>query len=166
MKAIQFARFGGAEVLEYVDIDRPVPKADQILIEVSASAVNFPDIRERSGIYQRAETHVGGVMLPHVTGLQAVGRVVQTGTDADTRLLGCKVVALLPEKGGYAQYVAAPEALAVVLPEEKRKTISSHRCLARVSQRTLRSTHQPRSSRVKQCWFRVRQEESEASRSR
>lgn len=118
MKAIQFARFGGAEVLEYVDIDRPVPKADQILIEVSASAVNFPDIRERSGIYQRAETHVGGVMLPHVTGLQAVGRVVQTGTDADTGLLGCKVVALLPEKGGYAQYVAAPEALAVVLPEE------------------------------------------------
>jgi NADPH2:quinone reductase len=118
MKAIQFARFGGAEVLQYVDIDRPVPKADQILIEVSASAVNFPDIRERSGVYQRAETRVGGVALPHVTGLQAVGRVVQTGADADSSLLGRKVVALLPDKGGYAQYVAAPQAMAVSLPEE------------------------------------------------
>ncbi len=31
------------------------------------------------GIYQRAETRVGGVTLPHVTGLQVVGRVTQVG---------------------------------------------------------------------------------------
>jgi hypothetical protein len=41
MKAIQFSRFGGPEVLEYVDLPRPVPKGDEVIIEVTASGVNF-----------------------------------------------------------------------------------------------------------------------------
>ncbi len=42
MKAIQFSRFGGPEVLEYVEIARPVPQDDELLIEVTAAGVNFP----------------------------------------------------------------------------------------------------------------------------
>ena len=57
--------------------------------------VNFPDIRERMGVYQRTETHVGGVALPRVSGLQAVGRVVEVGAKCDHSLIGKKVVALL-----------------------------------------------------------------------
>jgi NADPH:quinone reductase len=64
MKAIQFSRFGGAEVLDYVDLPQPSQQTDEVLIEVTAAGVNFPDIRERMGVYQRAETHVGGVVLP------------------------------------------------------------------------------------------------------
>src|SRR5271170_7476026 len=99
MKAIQFSRFGGAEVLEYVDLPRPLPQADEVLIEVTAAGVNFPDIRERIGVYQRAETHVGGVTLPRVSGLQAVGRVIEVGAKCDHGLMGNKVVALLPAGG-------------------------------------------------------------------
>jgi NADPH:quinone reductase len=117
MKAIQFARFGGAEVLDYVELPRPSPQTDDVLIEVTAAGVNFPDIRERMGVYQRAETHVGGVVLPRVSGLQAVGRVVEVGAKSDHRLIGKKVVALLPGGGGYAQLVIAPSNLIVVLPE-------------------------------------------------
>jgi NADPH2:quinone reductase len=117
MKAIQFARFGGAEVLDYVELPRPSPQTDEVLIEVTAAGVNFPDIRERMGVYQRAETHVGGVVLPRVSGLQAVGRVVEVGAKSDHRLIGKKVVALLPGGGGYAQLVIAPSNLIVVLPE-------------------------------------------------
>src|SRR5277367_5891249 len=101
MKAIQFARFGGAEVLDYVELPRPSPQTDEVLIKVTAAGVNFPDVRERMGVYQRADTHVGGVVLPRVTGLQAVGTVTDVGPQGDRSLLGKKVVALLPKGGGY-----------------------------------------------------------------
>jgi NADPH:quinone reductase len=47
MKAILFSRFGGAEVLEYVDLPRPSPEKNEMLIEVTAAGVNSPDKRER-----------------------------------------------------------------------------------------------------------------------
>jgi NADPH:quinone reductase len=117
LKAIQFSRFGDAEVLDYVDLPRPSPQTDEVLIEVTAAGVNFPDIRERMGVYQRAETHVGGVVLPRVSGLQAVGKVVEVGAKGDHGLIGKKVLALLPGGGGYAQTVIAPSNLILVLPE-------------------------------------------------
>ncbi|MGB9224486.1 hypothetical protein [Mycobacterium sp.] len=72
MKAVRYDRFGGPEVLQYLDIPDPVPGPGQLLIETAATGVNFPDIRERLGAYNRAETRVGGVQLPQVGGL-AVG---------------------------------------------------------------------------------------------
>jgi NADPH2:quinone reductase len=53
MKAIQFSQFGGRDVLEYVEVAKPLPHADDLLIEVTASGVNFVDIRERMGVYAR-----------------------------------------------------------------------------------------------------------------
>ena len=117
MKAIQFSRFGGPDVLDYVDVPSPSPQQDDILIEVNAAGVNFPDIRERQGIYQRAETHVGGVVLPRVSGLQASGRVAEVGPRGDRNLIGKKVVALLPLGGGYAQFATAPATMTIVLPD-------------------------------------------------
>jgi NADPH2:quinone reductase len=116
MKAIQFSRFGGAEVLEYVDVDEPLPTGNQLVIDVTFAGVNFPDIREREGVYNRAETRVGGVKLPRITGLQAVGRVSALGPDADKSLLGKKVVAYLVHGGGYAQRVIARPEFCVVVP--------------------------------------------------
>jgi NADPH:quinone reductase len=117
MKAIQFSRFGGPEVLEYVDLPRPAPKGDEVIIEVTASGVNFPDIRQRTGVYQRAETHVGGVTLPYVTGLQVVGKVIEVGPEGNRTLDGKKVLAFLPQGGGYAQIAKASSGMAVPLPE-------------------------------------------------
>ena len=80
MKAIQYNRFGGPEVLEYVDVPVPSPGAGEVLIETTAVGVNFPDIRERLGIYNQKETRVGGVTLPQIGGVQVVGKVVDTGS--------------------------------------------------------------------------------------
>ena len=97
MKAVQFARFGGADVLEYVDVPQPSPHSGDVLIEVTAAGLNYVDIRERQGVYQQAETHVGGVTLPRIPGLQAVGIVTKLGPSGDQSLIGKKVVALLPD---------------------------------------------------------------------
>jgi NADPH2:quinone reductase len=69
MKAVQYQQFGGPEVLDYVDLPDPRPGPGEVLIETSAIGVNFPDIRERLGVYNKAETRVGGVQLPQVGSL-------------------------------------------------------------------------------------------------
>jgi NADPH2:quinone reductase len=116
MKAIQFSRFGNRDVLEYVEVAKPSPQNDDVLIEVTASGVNFVDIRERQGIYARAETHVGQDKgLPRISGLQAVGYATAVGPLGNRDLVGQKVVALLPS-GGYAQFVTAPANATVRLP--------------------------------------------------
>lgn len=116
MKAIQFRSFGGPEVLEYVDLPTPVPGPGEVLIDTSAIGVNFPDIRERLGMYNRPETRVGGVTLPHVAGLQVVGRVSKTGAGVDPAVVGRKVMALMP-KGAYAQQAIAGADMLVMLDE-------------------------------------------------
>jgi NADPH:quinone reductase len=122
MKAIQFARFGGRDVLEYVDVATPKAKNDDLLIEVIGSGVNFVDIRERMGIYGRAETHVGHVDLPHISGLQAVGTAVEVGPSGERTRVGTKVMSYLPAGGGYAQFAIAPAKLSVPLPSSLDET--------------------------------------------
>ncbi len=56
MQAIPFSSFGGSEVLDYLSVPNPSPKSDEVLIEVTAAGVNFPDIRERMGVYTHMPT--------------------------------------------------------------------------------------------------------------
>lgn len=116
MKAIQFNTFGSTNVLEYTDLAVPSPVADQILIEVHAAGVNFVDVRQREGVYQRAETYVGYLTLPHVPGFQVVGVVKEVGPEGDHSLLHQRVVAMLPDGGGYAQYALASSNMTIPLP--------------------------------------------------
>jgi NADPH:quinone reductase len=116
MKAIQYERFGGPEVLDYLDLPNPTPGAGQLLIETVAIGVNFPDIRERLGVYNNAETRVGGVQLPQVGGLAVAGTVVAAGPQTSVQV-GRKVVALM-KKGAYAQLAVAEEALSAVVDDD------------------------------------------------
>ncbi|WAJ45709.1 zinc-binding dehydrogenase [Mycobacterium sp. Aquia_216] len=116
MKAVSYDRFGGPEVLEYLDIPDPMPGPRQLLVETAAIGVNFPDIRERLGVYNRAETRVGGVQLPQVGGLAVAGTVVAAGSRASAAV-GTKVVALMT-RGAYAQLAVADEALCAVIDDD------------------------------------------------
>src|ERR1700728_3500670 len=113
MKAIFFEQFGKRDVLKFGDMPEPKPQQKQLLIEVERSNVNFVDIRERQGTYNRPEMHVGGIELPHISGLQAVGRVVEAGSEIDKAWIGKKVVAYTPRGGGYAEKVVAESDLCV-----------------------------------------------------
>lgn len=116
MKAIQYERFGGPDVLEYLDLPNPPPGSGQLLIETAAIGVNFPDIRERLGVYNKPETRVGGVQLPQVGGLAVAGTVVAAGPQTSVEV-GRKVVALM-KKGAYAQLAVAEEPLSVVIDDD------------------------------------------------
>ena len=111
MKAVSYDRFGGPEVLQYIDLPDPTPGPRQLVVETAAVGVNFPDIRERLGVYNKAETRVGGVQLPQVGGL-AVAAGSQTSVE-----VGRRVVALM-KKGAYAQLAVAEEALCAVIDDD------------------------------------------------
>jgi NADPH:quinone reductase len=96
----------------------PSPKKNELLIEAERSSVNYVDVRERQGTYNRPETHVGGIELPHISGLQVVGRVVAAGPDEDRSWIGKKVVAYTPKGGSYAQKVAVETNFCVEIPED------------------------------------------------
>ena len=102
MKAIRIQTFGGPEVLEQVELPIPIPGADQVLIQVSQAGINFADLVRRKG------THINK-SLPQTIGVEVVGIQQDTGR---------RVVALLPEGGGYAQFARAPRALTFDVPDD------------------------------------------------
>ncbi len=85
MKAIQFSRFGGPEVLELVELDDPHPGPGQIRILVRAAAVNPIDWKVRSG--------ATGGDLPRRTGVEAAGIVDELGEGVSDVAVGDRVFA-------------------------------------------------------------------------
>ncbi|MGZ4839998.1 MAG: alcohol dehydrogenase catalytic domain-containing protein, partial [Terriglobales bacterium] len=71
MKAIRFHEFGGPEVLRYEDVPDPQPRKDQVLVRVRACAMNHLDLWVRQGL--------PGVKLPHISGSDVAGEVVEVG---------------------------------------------------------------------------------------
>jgi NADPH2:quinone reductase len=110
MRAVEISRPGGPEVLTLVDVPRPEPKADEILVKVSAAGVNRPDVLQRSGSYP---VPPGASPLP---GLEVAGEVVSTGSSVKAHKRGDKVCALA-NGGGYAEYCAIPEGQALPIPK-------------------------------------------------
>lgn len=107
MKAIQIAQTGGPDVLCLVEVERPVPAPDQALIQVRASGVNFIDIYFREGIYKTP--------LPFIPGQEGAGVIVEVGGNVKNFRVGDSV-AWCMHSGGYAEYVAIPEASLVHVP--------------------------------------------------
>lgn len=95
MRAVQFARTGGPEVLELVEVDTPSPAAGQVLIRHEAIGINFIDTYHRSGLYP--------VKLPTTPGGEAAG-VVEAVGDGVTRL---KVGDRVAYSGGFGAYAEA-----------------------------------------------------------
>ena len=109
MNAIEITAPGGPEVLQSCTRPRPVPNADQVIIQVAYAGVNRPDALQRAGLYNPP---AGASDLP---GLEASGTVVEVGENVSDLAVGDRVCALLPG-GGYAEYVATPAAHCLPVP--------------------------------------------------
>ncbi|MGG2065924.1 quinone oxidoreductase family protein [Bacillus sp. S14(2024)] len=110
MKAIVVTAFGGPEVMRYTDIAIPSINANQVLIRVVATSVNFADIKSRYG-------KKGTGNLPFIPGIDAAGIIEQVGSKVTNIKVGQRVIAF-PLNGSYAEYVAADEELTFALPDE------------------------------------------------
>jgi NADPH:quinone reductase-like Zn-dependent oxidoreductase len=113
MRAVRIHDFGGPEVLQVDDIDRPEPNVGEVLIEVHAASINPVDYKIRSGAFPAFERS----QLPVILGRDVSGMVVRCGKDVERLHAGDAVYALLdPVRGGYAEYVVAPAAICAGKP--------------------------------------------------
>src|ERR1700677_2918079 len=107
MKAIEITEFGGPEVLKLGERPMPEPRDGEVLIKVSASGVNRPDVLQRKGHYPVPS---GASDIP---GLEIAGEIVGGELPDSTSLnpfglkRGDRICALV-QGGGYAEYACAP----------------------------------------------------------
>lgn len=117
MQAVVHTRYGGPDELRLVELDRPVPRDDEVLVAVRAVGLNLSDWEGLRG--RPAYARFGGLRRPrhHVLGSDVAGRVEAVGRDVTGLRPGDDVVAdILGRSGGFAEYVCIPQDAVAKLP--------------------------------------------------
>lgn len=113
MKVFEISSFGAPDVLRPAERAMPVAGAGEVLIRVSASGINRPDVLQRTGNYP---VPPGASDIP---GLEVAG-VIVSGDAAALAASGLKVgdrVCALVAGGGYAQFCVAPVVQCLPIPK-------------------------------------------------
>jgi NADPH:quinone reductase len=111
MRAVQIVELTGPDAaLRVVDLPSPQPGDDQVLIDVHASGVAFPEVLQTRGMYQLKPP------VPFVPGSEVAGVVVSAPDSASVRA-GDRVAAMCM-LGGFAEQAVAPSYLTFPLPDE------------------------------------------------
>ena len=112
-KAITYVGRGGYEVIEIRERAVRAPAAGEVRIAVKAAAVNPTDLLLRAG--------AGDLTAPIVPGMDLAGIIESVGPGVLRLHAGEKVMAAVmarrPEGGAQSQYVVAPAASVVAIPE-------------------------------------------------
>jgi NADPH:quinone reductase-like Zn-dependent oxidoreductase len=130
MKAAVYTRYGPPDVVQIKDVERPVPKDNEVLIQVHAASVNALDGGIMKGRPYLARL-LFGLRKPKVTrlGVDVAGQVKAVGTNVTQFTPGDQVfgvcirdpqasgVAVWVSQGAFAEYVCAPSSTVVIKPE-------------------------------------------------
>ena len=113
MKAIEITSFGAPDVLRLRSRPAPVEGAGEVLVRVSASGINRPDVLQRTGNYP---VPPGASDIP---GLEVAG-VIVSGDAKAMAAAGLKIgdrICALVAGGGYAELCVAPVGQCLPVPE-------------------------------------------------
>jgi len=100
----------GADALTWKEMPTPEPKAGEVLLEIKAASLNFPDLLIVQNKYQMKPA------LPFVPGSEYAG-VIQAVGEGVTHLKVGQHVACLSGTGGFGTHTLAPAALCMPLPD-------------------------------------------------
>jgi NADPH:quinone reductase-like Zn-dependent oxidoreductase len=117
MEAMVLNRFGGPEVLEIAQIERPSAGPGQVVVQVAYAGVNPADWKAREGWLQLYFQYA----FPFVVGFDAAGLVAEVGEGVTGLAIGDRVVTASNqgkgERGSYAEYVLSDRERVVKLPD-------------------------------------------------
>jgi putative PIG3 family NAD(P)H quinone oxidoreductase len=110
MKAAWIARFGGPEVVEIRQVQRPVPSPESVLVRVRAAGLNRADLLQRQGKYPPPAGYAA-----EIQGIEFAAEVAETGALVNSWKPGQRVFGLT---GGaaHAEYLAIHERLLAEVP--------------------------------------------------
>ncbi|MBB1156802.1 MULTISPECIES: NAD(P)H-quinone oxidoreductase [Amycolatopsis] len=111
MHAITIREPGTPDVLEWTEVPDPEPGPGEVLLDVTASAVNRADLLQRQGNYPPPPG------ASDILGLECSGTIAELGEGVDGWQVGDEVCALLAG-GGYAERVAVPAGQLLPVPAE------------------------------------------------
>ena len=110
MRAVVLREFGGPEVLRIEDVPSPVPGAEDVLVSVSATALNRADLLQRLGLYPNP--HAADLDIP---GLEFAGTVKAVGARVTAWKPGDAVMGIVAG-GAYAEEIVTHERQAMAVP--------------------------------------------------
>lgn len=115
MRAVVHDRYGPPEVLRVADVERPGPKADEVLVKVHATTVNRTDcaIRAAKPFVWR---FFAGIFRPKrkILGIELAGEVAEVGVAVTQFKVGDHVFGISPSKfGAHAEYICVRESAAL-----------------------------------------------------
>ncbi len=103
MKAAMINEYGNQSMLKYTDVERPEPKADEVLVKVHVAAVNPVDWKIRDGLGEMFK-----LQLPIILGCEVAGTIEEVGGDVKDFKRGDEVYGYIgSHSGGYAEYAIA-----------------------------------------------------------
>lgn len=119
MKAIVYRKYGGPEVLDIEEIDKPTPKDNEVLVKVYAASINDWDWGLLHGDF--INRLLNGFLKPKrkVLGSDIAGRIEAIGKNVSLFKPGDEVYGdLSGQWGGFAEYVCAPEKALALKPAQ------------------------------------------------
>src|SRR5215208_5814741 len=112
MKAIVYTRYGSADVLQFIEVEKPAPRADEVLIKIHAASANPLDwhlmrgapflARLEGGLFKPKETRLGADFAGQVEAIGSSVTQFQVGDEVFGDKFGIGL-------GAFAEYVCAPE---------------------------------------------------------
>lgn len=108
-KAIRIKETGAPDVMEYIDVDLPVPGSGEVLVRHMACGLNFIDVYFRTGLYPQP--------LPGSLGMEGAGVIEAVGENVSHVKVGDRVAYAGRPLGAYAEARVMPADILVKLPE-------------------------------------------------
>src|SRR5215510_13923279 len=110
MRAVRVHELTGPSALRVDEVRDPKPGPGQVLIEVRAAGVNFPDVLLTRGLYQYKPTP------PFSPGAECAGIVREVGTGVTNLAVGDRVAATTVS-GAFTEKICLPASVVIKLPD-------------------------------------------------
>jgi len=103
MRAVRFDRYGDADVLDVVEVPRPVPGSGQVLVRVKAAGINPGEVKIRDGSLDA----IWPTTFPSGEGSDLAGTVEQIGPEVTAFAVGDDVLGFTHNRASHAEFVLA-----------------------------------------------------------